>query len=106
MAIELMIFLQCGYLIHSNLWLVGGFKPSEKYEFVNGKDYNDYPIYYEKQKMFQTTKQLSMAHINLRIFMSSKHSNMIPFCRFNPQIPDFNLDFDLVKASNRLSTWT
>ena len=35
--------------------------------------------------------------------MGSKHSNMIPLCRFNRQIPDFNLDFDLVKASNRLS---
>ena len=37
-----------------------------------------------------------------RIFMWSKHSNMIAFRRFNRQIPNFDLDFDLVKASNRL----
>ena len=36
------------------VYLVGGFNPSEKYEFVNGKDY---PIYYGKYKMFQTTNQ-------------------------------------------------
>ena len=36
--------------------LVGGFNPSEKYEFVNGKDY---PIYYGKIKMFQTTNQIT-----------------------------------------------
>ena len=36
-------------------WLVVDY-PSEKYEFVNGKDY---PIYYGKIKnMFQTTKQI------------------------------------------------
>ena len=38
-------------------YLVGGLETSEKY--VNGKDY---PIYYGKQKMFQTTNQLFLIH--------------------------------------------
>ena len=36
------------------IFLVGGFNHLEKYEFVNGKDY---PIYFRKLKMFQTTNQ-------------------------------------------------
>ena len=39
--------------------LVGGFNHLEKYEFVNGKDY---PIYYRKWKMFQTTNQVNMPY--------------------------------------------
>jgi len=35
--------------------LVGAFNPSEKYEFVNGKD--DIPYIMENKKMFQTTNQ-------------------------------------------------
>ena len=35
--------------------LVGGFNHLEKYEFLNGKDY---PIYYGKWKMFETTNQM------------------------------------------------
>jgi hypothetical protein len=31
-----------------------GFNHLEKYEFINGKDY---PIYYGKYKMFETTNQ-------------------------------------------------
>ena len=44
------------------LWLafilVGGFNPSEKYEFVNGKDYPIY-IWWKIKFMFQTTNQYS-----------------------------------------------
>jgi hypothetical protein len=43
------------YTIH--LWLVGGFNPSEKYEFVRWDD--DIPNMMGKKKlMFQTTNQL------------------------------------------------
>ena len=42
--------------------MIGGFDPSEKYEFVNGKD--DIPHIMEKNPaMFETTNQLKMSHL-------------------------------------------
>ena len=43
------------------MYLVGGFKHLEKYEFVNEKDY---PIYYGEKKMFQTTNQVQYPHVD------------------------------------------
>jgi len=43
--------------LSTNYNLVGGINNLEKYEFVNGKDY---PIYYGKIKMFETTNQIAM----------------------------------------------
>jgi lipoprotein-anchoring transpeptidase ErfK/SrfK len=38
-----------------------GFNHLEKYEFINGKDY---PIYYGKYKMFETTNQVRFQGTN------------------------------------------
>ena len=45
-----------GFPTLTDLELVGGFNPSEKYESVGSWD--DYSQYLEKQKMFQTTNQI------------------------------------------------
>ena len=46
-----------------NLLLVGGFNPSEKYEFVSWDDYSQYDGKVIKA-MFQTTKQWLLTMIN------------------------------------------
>jgi hypothetical protein len=45
----------CQDSLHKKLILVGGFNPSEKYEFVS---WDDSSQYMGKTKMFQTTNQL------------------------------------------------
>ena len=45
------------YTILYSTVLVGGFNPSEKYEFVNGKDY---PFIWKIKVMFETTNQYTI----------------------------------------------
>jgi len=55
--------LTCSHLNkNKKTYLAGGFNPSEKYEFVNGKDY---PIYYywkNNKKKFETTNQCLLVY--------------------------------------------
>jgi len=52
---------------YGDIWLVGGFNPSEKYESQLGLLF---PIYGKMEKMFQTTNQMEIyRRIRMRIWI-------------------------------------
>ena len=50
------LILKLSPIMNQIIYLVGGFNHLENMK-VNGKDYQDYPIYYGKQTMFETTNR-------------------------------------------------